>query len=397
MGIWSLSDTVFDAALVRWLGEFAEQGIFTTDELLRITSWNQWMEHHSGRAASEVIGRPLLELYPDLSERSLDEHYHEALRGHSYLVSRLLHGYLLPMPMRAADPLFATMPQRARIAPLMLDDRVIGTITVIDDVGERVAAENELRKQIEAQQEARAAAEAALRVKDDFLATLSHEIRQPLNAVLGWARLLGDRRLDPDMRAHGIEVIERNTTLQVRMIDDLLATARVVAGKRRLQMQQVDLLTIASAALEVVSPAADAKGITIDKTLDPTLPRVVGDPDRLQQVFWNLLSNAVKFTDKGGTIDVRVECADDACRITVRDTGRGIDPSFLPHVFERFRQAEGGISRESGLGLGLALVKELVTLHGGTISASSPGRDCGSTFIVTLPLLRTGEGAPATD
>jgi len=392
-----LNDTVFDAALVRWLGEFAEQGIFTTDERLRITSWNQWMEHHSGREAAEVMGRPLPELYPDLTERGLDEHYREALQGHSYLVSRLLHGYLLPMIPRAAEPFFASMPQRARIAPLMLDDRVIGTITVIDDVSERVAAENELRKQIEAQQTARAAAEAALRVKDDFLATLSHEIRQPLNAVLGWARLLGDRRLDPDMRAHGIEVIERNTTLQARMIDDLLDTARVVAGKLRLQMQPVDLLTIAGAALEVVGPAAEAKDIAINKFLDPSLPRVLGDPDRLQQVLWNLLSNAVKFTDKGGTIDVRIERAGEACRITVGDTGRGIDPGFLPHVFERFRQAEGGMSRESGLGIGLALVKELVSLHGGTITASSPGSDCGSTFVVTIPLLRSGDEAPVTD
>jgi signal transduction histidine kinase len=178
------------------------------------------------------------------------------------------------------------------------------------------------------------------------------------------------------------------------MIDDLLDTARVVAGKLRLQMEPVDLVPIVNAALEVVAPAANAKGIIITRRLDPNTPRVLGDADRLQQVLWNLLSNAVKFTDKGGTIDLRLEQVGDSTRITVEDDGKGIDPSFLPFVFERFRQQTDASSatRESGLGIGLALVKELVTLHGGTISAASPGPDAGSTFVISLPAIGAESG-----
>ena len=383
-----MSHRVLDAALVRWFDEFAEHGIFTTDRHLTVTSWNRWLERHSGRMADEVVGRPLFEAYPDLGERGFDEHYREALAGHAYLASHLLHGHLLPMRTRFGEHLFATMRQRARIAPLVASDSVVGTITLIDDVSERVASEHELRRQIEAQEAARAAAEAALRVKDDFLATLSHEIRTPLNAVLGWTRILRDRRLDPALISRGIAVIDRNTMLQMRMVDDLLDTARIMAGKLRLQMEPVDLVPVAIAALDVVTPAAEAKGLTLTRMLDPNVARVLGDPDRLQQVLWNLLSNAVKFSEKGKAIDFRLEGVDDSIRITVSDTGKGISPEFLPFVFDRFRQADPSSSRrEAGLGLGLALVKELVGLHGGTIEVLSEGAQKGTAFLVELPAL----------
>ena len=387
-----MSDLLVNDALVSWLHEFAEQGIFTTDDRLIVTSWNRWLERHSGRAAAEIVGRHLFELYPDLRDRGLDEQYEQALAGHAYLVSHLLHRYVFRMPTRVGDHVFAAMPQRARIAPLMVSDRVMGTITVIDDVSERVASEHELRKQIEAQELARSAAEKALRLKDEFLATLSHEIRTPLNAVLGWARILTERELEPPLRARALDSIYRNATVQARMIDDLLDTARIMAGKLRLQMQPVDLVAVTIAALDALSPIIEAKRIELNSRLDPAVERVLGDPDRMQQIIWNLLSNAAKFTDPGGTIDIRVDQHAGNAVIAVTDTGKGIEPEFLPYVFERFRQADSSSSRrEGGLGLGLALVRELVELHGGTVRADSRGRGKGSTFVVEFPSVSSPE------
>jgi PAS domain S-box-containing protein len=381
-----VSQRVVDVALVHWFGEFAEHGILTTDERLNVTGWNRWLERHSGRDASEIVGMPLFDAYPDLRDRGLDEHYREALAGHASLISNLLHGYLFPMPRRVGEQVFTYMPQRARIAPLDADGRIIGTVTVIDDVSERVAAENELRKQIEAQALARTAAERALRVKDEFLATLSHEIRTPLNAVLGWARILIERELEPELLSRALNSIFRNATVQARMIDDLLDTARIMAGKLRLQMQPVDLLAVTIAALDVLTPVVEAKSIELRRSLDPRVQPVLGDPDRLQQIIWNLLSNAAKFTDSGGTVELRLDQLNGFARITVADFGKGISPEFLPFVFERFRQGDASSSRrEGGLGLGLALVRELVELHGGSVRAESPGPGKGSTFIVEFP------------
>ena len=383
-----MTDNVLDLALVRWFGEFAEHGIFTTDQHLTVTSWNRWLERHTGRAARDVVGRPLFDSYPDLKDRGFDEHYVEALGGHGHLVSHLLHRYLIAMPARVGERSFATMPQRARIAPLMADGRIVGTITVIDDVSERFASEQELQRQIEAQRVARTAAEEALRVKDEFLATLSHEIRTPLNAVLGWARILKEREVEPPMLARALDSIFRNATVQARMIDDLLDTARIMSGKLRLQMQPVDLLTVTLAALDVLSPVIEAKKIALKRTLDPGTDRVLGDPDRLQQIIWNLLSNAAKFTDGGGTIEIRLQQVDRTVRIIVADTGKGISAEFLPLIFERFRQADVSSSRrEGGLGLGLALVRELVELHGGQVRADSAGHEKGATFVVEFPAI----------
>jgi signal transduction histidine kinase/CheY-like chemotaxis protein len=379
--------------LVRWFGEFAEQGIFTTDARLVVTSWNRWLERQSGRPSPEVVGRALFDVYPDLTERGLDQHYVDALNGQSYLASHLLHGHLLPMPARVGFETFETMPQGARIAPLVDDGAVVGTITVIDDVSERVASEHELRKQIDAQRQARRAAEEALRVKDEFLATLSHEIRTPLNAVLGWARIVTERELEPQLLARALDSIVRAATAQARLIDDLLDTARMMAGKLRLQMQIVDLLPLTIAAVDVIGPAVEAKRLDVRKRFDPKLQRVLGDPDRLQQIIWNLLSNAVKFTEGGGTIDVRLEQVQGHARLSISDSGRGIDSDFLPFIFERFRQADAmGGRREGGLGLGLALVRDLVELHGGRVRAESPGPDKGATFVVEFPTIISPEG-----
>lgn len=385
-----------DVALLQWFDEFAEHGIFTTDEQLTITSWNDWLERHTGRPASEVVGRPLFDAYPDIERRGLDYHYVEALAGHAHLMSHLLNNHLLLIPAGAGEQGFSIMPQKVRIAPLRTGSRVVGTITVIDDVSERVASDQELRRQIEAQNAARTSAERALRAKDQFLATLSHEMRTPLNAVLGWARILSERALEPAMLARAADSILRNATVQARMIDDLLDTARIMSGKLRLQMQPVDLLLVTVASLDVLAPVLEAKRIELRKHFGSGTGRVLGDPDRLQQIIWNLLSNAAKFTDAPGTIDVRLEQVNGTARLTVADTGRGISPEFLPFIFDRFRQADASSSRrEGGLGLGLALVRELVELHGGAVRAESEGLGKGSSFVVEFPTV-TWSDAQAT-
>jgi signal transduction histidine kinase/ActR/RegA family two-component response regulator len=288
------------------------------------------------------------------------------------------------------------MPQHSQIGPLSDGKEIIGTVTTLDDVSDRLAREGALRKQIEVQQMARITAENALRAKDEFLSTVSHELRNPLNAVLGWTRILLERTdIDADMLARALQVIDRNAAAQVRMIDDLLDVARIASGKLRLEMQPVDLLAIALAAADVMAPTSKTKKIDLRTSLDPTTPRVLGDPQRLQQIIWNLLSNAVKFTDAGGVIELRVSPAGKSARVSVRDTGQGISPEFLPYVFERFRQSDSSSARRyGGLGLGLALVRELVELHGGAVSAQSAGEHHGATFTIDFPTVMSPEVWP---
>jgi signal transduction histidine kinase len=238
---------------------------------------------------------------------------------------------------------------------------------------------------VEAQQ-AHAEAEAANRVKDEFLATLSHELRTPLNAVLGWTHILRGKHDDPGTR-HALDVIERNAIAQARLIDDLLDVSRIITGKIRLELEPVDVAAVARAALESVSPVAEAKGLRIVADVPETLPLTIGDPHRLQQIFWNMLSNAVKFTDAGGTVSVTVRRESEALHAEIADTGVGISPEILPFVFDRFTQADSSTTRHhSGLGLGLAIVRHLVELHGGTVSAESDGIGTGSRFRLRLPV-----------
>ena len=248
-------------------------------------------------------------------------------------------------------------------------------------------AEDELREALAREQGLRGAAEAANRAKDEFLATLSHELRSPLSAILTWASLLRTGRLDERRTKQAVEAIERNTRLQVRLIEDLLDVSRIISGKMRLEFALVDLGAVVEAALDSVRDAARAKGIRIKSVVDPSLAPVFGDAGRLQQVVWNLLSNALKFTPKGGEVEIRLAGVDALARIEVTDTGRGIDATLLPHVFERFRQADSSTTRaEGGLGLGLALVRHFVEAHGGTVEAKSDGLGQGATFTVRLPL-----------
>ena len=231
-------------------------------------------------------------------------------------------------------------------------------------------------------------AQEASRIKDDFLASLSHELRTPLNAILGYARMLRSGIIAPDRREKAIETIERNATSLTQIVEDVLDISRIVSGKIRLNVQPVDFPDIVRSAVDAVTPAADAKGVRIETVLDPEAAPVSGDPERLQQILWNLLSNAVKFTNRGGRVQVRLERVDSHVEVVVSDTGIGISPEFLPHVFERFRQADAGIARErGGLGLGLSIARQLTEMHGGTIEAFSGGVDQGATFRLKIPLM----------
>jgi len=265
---------------------------------------------------------------------------------------------------------------------------LIGFATVTRDIRARKLAEAEREQLLAREQAAREQAETANRIKDEFLAVLSHELRSPLNPILGWSRLLQDGKLDEKRTMYALETIERNAKLQVELIDDLLDVARILRGKLGLNVAPVNLAATITAALETVRLAAEAKSIQIQTMLEPDVGQVLGDSGRLQQVIWNLLSNAVKFTPQGGRVEVRLEQFCTHAQITVSDTGKGIHPDFLPHVFEYFRQADSATTRQfGGLGLGLAIVRQIVELHGGTVQAASPGVGQGATFTVKFPLI----------
>lgn len=293
--------------------------------------------------------------------------------------------------------------------PVLLGDEVVGVIEffsqeirqpdqdlleLINNVGnqigqfhERKRAEEKLAQLLVRERAARADAENANRLKDEFLATLSHELRTPLNAVIGWSRILRSGRLDQESSLHAIEVIERNAWAQKQIIEDILDVSRVITGKLNLHLAPVDLVTVVKAALDAVRPAFEAKDISVEETYQEGLRVIAGDADRLQQVVWNLLSNASKFTPVRGTVAIRVSQDKTYVEVEIIDTGPGIDPEFLPHVFERFRQADGSTTRShGGLGLGLAIVRHLVELHGGVISADNFGLRSGAIFTVKLPL-----------
>jgi PAS domain S-box-containing protein len=324
-----------------------------------------------GRDAADLIGRALHEQMPDGADqdpglpflRMLDTRQRESAEvpaGHRWL--------------------------RVTADPVLEDTRLIAAVYTVSDVTDRKRAEEERARFLVLEQVARAEAEAANRAKDEFLATLSHELRAPLNAMLGWARMLRGGKLDEATAARALETIERNAKLQSQLIEDLLDVSRIISGKVRLTVRPVDLSQVIDVAVDAVHPAALAKSIRLESVLDRSAGPVLGDADRLQQVVWNLLSNAVKFTPSGGRVDVRLEGDESEVRIRVHDTGRGIAPDFLPYVFDRFRQGSVLTTRtHGGLGLGLAIVRHLIELHGGTVQAESPGPGAGATFTVRLP------------
>jgi PAS domain S-box-containing protein len=287
--------------------------------------------------------------------------------------------------LRAADGRYRWFNSRA--APLFAGN---GTITrwfgASADIDQQKRAGEERETLLASERAARAEAERASRVKDEFVATLSHELRTPLNAIVGWTQFLLRDASDPERVKKGLQVIDRNARAQTQMVDDLLDLTRVMEGKLRLDVERVDLADVVDNVIGSVQPAADAKEIRITPILGSAGP-IQGDPSRLQQVVWNLLSNAIKFTPRRGKVRVTLRRVDSEVELTVSDTGQGIKPEFIPHVFERFRQEDAGTARQyGGLGLGLSIAKQLVEMHGGRIEAASGGEGHGATFVVRLPV-----------
>jgi CheY-like chemotaxis protein/nitrogen-specific signal transduction histidine kinase len=263
------------------------------------------------------------------------------------------------------------------------------------DITDRKDADERRERMLQTERAARAEAERVGRLKDEFLATISHELRTPLNAILGWSQLLRRRPMGAPETQSAIEVIDRNARAQAQLIDDLLDMSRFVSGSIRVEMRHVDLAPIVATAVESVQPSADAKRIHLTQTLQTDHAMVFGDAARLQQVVWNLLSNALKFTPPEGRVDVRLERAGGRIDLTVSDTGSGIRPEFLPHIFDPFRQQDASTTRRhGGVGLGLSIVKQLVEIHGGDVRATSAGESQGSTFVVSLPVPHTWQAAP---
>src|SRR5688572_23780195 len=264
---------------------------------------------------------------------------------------------------------------------------MVSVLSLVLDVTARQKAEDERAALLVRERDARQHAEEADRLKDEFLATLSHELRTPLTSILGWASMIRNGEVEGANATRAIETIERNARSQARLIDDLLDVSRIITGNLRLDLHPLNLATIVEAAIDALRPTADVKGIQLRIETLSVSCLVKGDPNRLRQVIWNLLSNAIKFTQRGGVVTVTLKCVPRTVRLTVADTGEGISAEFLPYVFDRFRQAEGSISRkQGGLGLGLAVVRHLVELHGGSIEAESGGLGHGSLFTVDLPL-----------
>ena len=369
--------------LVEGVSEYA---IFMLDVNGRVASWNVGAQRIKGYAAEEIIGQPISIFYPP-EVRDSGWHEHE-LQQAAEKGSFVDTGWRV---RKDGSRLWANV----TITALRDDDgRLVGFAKLTRDLTESrrmeaIALANEEREQLlDAERSARMAAQRATRVKDEFLATLSHELRTPLSAILGWTQILlkGQVSGPADMQ-RAVEVIDRNARAQVQLIDDLLDLSRILAGKVRLDLQQVSLPDVVAAAIDSARPLAEAKDIRLRSLLDPSHTRVSADSGRLQQVAWNLLTNAIKFTPRGGQVEVLVRRVNSHVELNVSDTGIGIPAAFLPLVFDRFSQRDSSTTRtHGGLGLGLAISKQLVELHAGTIRVSSLGEGAGATFGVELPL-----------
>lgn len=358
----SRMDDLLDTAPCGFLS-FADDG--------KIIMVNATLLHSLGYEPGELQGHHLETILPTASRIFYQTHFFPLLKLHGrveevYLSLRTKNGTDVPVLVNAVC--------RAR-------EGVVVNDCVLVQMRQRNQYEDEILR-------AKRAAEEATLAKDEFLAVVSHELRTPLTAILGWARMLKTGTLDESVAARALDTIERNAESQSQLIEDLLDFSRIISGQIRLDVGRVELAPVAEAALDVVRPAADAKGIRLQAVLDPRAGPVSGDPERLQQVLWNLLSNAIKFTPKGGRVQIRLARVNSSVEVTVSDTGQGIGAEFLPYVFERFRQADHTTTRRhGGLGLGMAITKHLVELHGGTIRAESPGEGRGTTFILRLPVM----------
>ena len=357
-------------------------GILTTDDNLRIVGWNRWLERHSGKRAAEVVGQLLFEAFPDLVVRSLDRYYREALGGQAAILSQRFHNYLLPLPPTIASSPLMHMQQMARISPLFEGGVIRGTLTLIEDVTERVVTELELRQQAERLEEAN-------RHKDEFLAMLAHELRNPLAPIRNGIRVLEVVGASNVEARETREMIERQVSHMARLVDDLLDVSRIIRGKVRLQTEPVDLMAIVRQVGQDYGPILADNRVTLSMDVAREPCWILGDSIRLTQIVSNLLHNAGKFTNQDGEVRLIAKTLpeDGTVVIKVSDTGIGMTPETLAHVFEFFSQAQSTLDRsQGGLGLGLALVKGLAELHGGNVEAFSAGPGQGSEFTVRLPL-----------
>ena len=362
----------------RRLFESARDGILILDALtLKITDVNPFMTDLLGYTHEEFLGKELWEigLFSDkeASKRSFQE--------------LQLTGYL-----RYEDlPLQSTQGQRREVEFVSNVYQEDGRPVIqcnIRDITDRKRGEKELGLILAREQAAHAEADNANGIKDEFLALLSHELRTPLTSILGWSDLLKEGTLDHIAAQRALETIGRNARSQRQLIDDLLDTSRIITGKMRLEVRPVELAPLIEIVVEAVRPAANARNIRLQTVLGPLTSPISGDPQRLQQIIWNLLTNAIKFTPKGGSVEVRLERIESHLELIINDTGEGIEAAFLPHVFDRFLQSDSSSTRRhGGLGLGLSIVRQLVELHGGSVTALSQGAGQGATFKVTLPLM----------
>ncbi|HEY2681605.1 MAG TPA: PAS domain S-box protein [Candidatus Udaeobacter sp.] len=365
--------------------ESSDDAIISKDLNSIITSWNRGAERLFGYTAQEAIGQSVTMLMPperfDEEVGILERIRRGESIDHYETLRRRKDGTLLHISLT--------------VSPITnRNGRIVGASKIAHDISERKQAEAEREQLLASERHALERAEAEARMKDEFLASLSHELRTPLNAIFGWANIL--RTSDDSVEiAEGLEIIERNARAQTKMIEDLLDMSRIISGKVRLDVQRVDLTSVINSTIESVKPMAAAKQIRLTSVLDPVAGPVSGDPARLQQILWNLLTNALKFTQKSGRVHVVLERINSQLEISVHDNGRGIPPDFLPYVFHRFRQADASTTREQrGLGLGLAIVKNLTELHGGSVSAKSPGVNKGATFIIALPMVMNVDADP---
>ena len=358
----------------------APVGLCFVDTDLTFLSINERLAEIDGKSVDEHLGRTVREVLPDVADqiepvcRRVIETGDPALNVEESVA------------MAREPEIFRHF--IASYYPIKSGGRVLGVNVVVVEITERKKIEEELERLLSQEKSAREEAEAANRMKDEFLATISHELRTPLTSILGWARMLTGGGLTASQSHHALEVIAQSAQSQNRLIEDILDTSRIITGRLKLDAQPVVIEHIFQAAVDVIRPSAEAKGIALSAVVDEPDGVVVGDANRLQQAIWNLLSNAVKFTEKGGSVEARLGRAEGQVEIAVKDTGIGIDPRFLPHVFDRFRQADASSTREyGGLGIGLAIVRHIVEMHGGGVSASSSGKGRGATFKIRLPLI----------
>jgi PAS domain S-box-containing protein len=361
----------------RRLFESARDGILILNAAsLKITDVNPFMTELLGYSRDEFLGKELWEIGL-FSDKGASQQAFRELQ---------LNGYLRyeNLPLQTSD---GKLREVEFVSNVYDEDRHPVIQCNIREITDRKQAEQERRVLLANAQAARAEADTANGIKDEFLATVSHELRTPLSAILGWSQMLASGTLDEQDSKRAVETILRNARAQREIIDDLLDISRIITGKLRLDVRSVEMDRIIEAVVESVRPAADARNIHLQTAIDSRIGPISGDPDRLQQIIWNLLSNAIKFTPEGGRVEVGLERCNSQVEITISDTGQGIDPELLLHVFDRFRQFDSSSRRRhGGLGLGLSIVRQLVELHGGTVTVESPGAGAGTTFKVMLPV-----------